>query len=81
MSDPNAPRIPVWVVTGFLGAGKTTAAISRLRRPSRRIAVIENEFGETGVDGTLLAGRLSGWLSDGWVHLLHGSQDLIEALE
>lgn len=52
-------KIPVNLVTGFLGVGKTTA-IHRLlaRRPdAERWAVLVNEIGEIGVDGALLAGR------------------------
>src|SRR5574337_440424 len=47
---------PVTVITGFLGAGKTTL-VNRLLREShgQRIAVIENEFGEVGVDAEFLA--------------------------
>jgi G3E family GTPase len=46
---------PVTVLTGFLGAGKTTL-LNRIlaERPSERIAVIINEFGEVGVDGQLV---------------------------
>ena len=46
---------PVTVLTGFLGAGKTTL-INRLLREAhgRRFAVIENEYGETNVDADLL---------------------------
>lgn len=48
-------RVPVTVVTGYLGAGKTTL-INRLiaASPGRRIAVIVNEFGEIGIDGALV---------------------------
>ncbi|WP_025367162.1 CobW family GTP-binding protein [Thioalkalivibrio paradoxus] len=52
------PRdIPVNLVTGFLGVGKTTAIRNLLRqRPSgEHWAVLVNEFGEIGVDGGLLA--------------------------
>lgn len=49
------PRIPVTILTGFLGAGKTTLLNRVLQaQHGQRIAVIENEFGETGIDGELL---------------------------
>lgn len=49
--------IPAVVLTGFLGAGKTTVLNSLLRsRPDLRIGVVENEAGEEGVDGDLLEG-------------------------
>ncbi|MCU0933049.1 MAG: GTP-binding protein [Thiobacillaceae bacterium] len=47
--------IPVTVLTGFLGAGKTTLLKRILQEQhGRRIAVIENEFGEAGIDDALL---------------------------
>ncbi|MEM1294280.1 MAG: GTP-binding protein [Verrucomicrobiota bacterium] len=48
-------KIPVTIVTGFLGAVKTTLICNLLRKtPDRRLAVLVNEFGEVSVDGDLL---------------------------
>ncbi|MCL2826870.1 MAG: hypothetical protein FWD72_05650, partial [Eggerthellaceae bacterium] len=45
------------IVTGFLGAGKTTLINKLLAEAfaGERVAVVENEFGEVGIDGDLLA--------------------------
>ncbi|AIE72891.1 MULTISPECIES: cobalamin biosynthesis protein CobW [unclassified Synechocystis] len=48
-------KIPVTVVTGFLGSGKTTLVRNLLQNnQGRRIAVLVNEFGEVGIDGDIL---------------------------
>ncbi|WP_267383509.1 cobalamin biosynthesis protein CobW [Cyanobacterium sp. uoEpiScrs1] len=48
-------KIPVTVITGFLGVGKTTLVRHLLQHnQQRRIAVLVNEFGEIGIDGELL---------------------------
>lgn len=54
---PDLSKVPVTIVTGFLGAGKTTL-ISHLIRSAggRRLAVVVNEFGTLGVDGDILKG-------------------------
>jgi cobalamin biosynthesis protein CobW len=53
----NAPaRIPATIVTGFLGAGKTTLIRGLIAQAKgRRIAIIVNEFGDMGFDGSLIA--------------------------
>ena len=49
--------IPVTVLTGYLGAGKTTLLNRVLRgAEGRRYAVIVNEYGELGIDGSLVVG-------------------------
>ena len=48
-------KTPVTVITGFLGAGKTTLIRHLLQNPEgRRLAVLVNEFGDVGVDGDLI---------------------------
>ncbi|MEO0362035.1 MAG: GTP-binding protein, partial [Pseudomonadota bacterium] len=50
-------KIPATVVTGFLGAGKTTLIRHLLAHAGgRRIALVINEFGDLGVDGGVLKG-------------------------
>jgi cobalamin biosynthesis protein CobW len=50
-----ASKIPVTIITGFLGSGKTTLIRHLLQNnQGRRIAVLVNEFGELGIDGDLL---------------------------
>jgi G3E family GTPase len=53
--DPLAGKIPVTLVTGFLGAGKTTLISRLLRHPEMdRVAVVINEIGEVGIDNDLV---------------------------
>ena len=53
--------VPTNVITGFLGVGKTSAILHLLnQKPSHeRWAILVNEFGEIGVDGSLLEGQSS----------------------
>ena len=53
--DPLAGKIPVTLVTGFLGSGKTTLISRLVRHPDmRRVAVVINEIGEIGIDHDLV---------------------------
>ncbi|WP_113912673.1 cobalamin biosynthesis protein CobW [Roseovarius dicentrarchi] len=53
MSDLS--KLPVTVITGFLGSGKTTLVRQLMQNPGgKRLAVIVNEFGDVGVDGEIL---------------------------
>ncbi|RJF72546.1 GTP-binding protein [Deinococcus cavernae] len=79
-------RIPVLVIGGFLGAGKTTLVNHLIRSLPHRLGIIVNEFGQTGVDGTLIE-RLTD--SDGYGDVQEltagclccsGRDDLIRAL-
>ena len=51
----NLTKIPVTVITGFLGAGKTTLIRHLMQNPQgKRLAILVNEFGTVGVDGDIL---------------------------
>jgi cobalamin biosynthesis protein CobW len=80
--------VPALVVSGFLGAGKTTlvrALLERAQRDGVRVAVISNELGALGVDEALLSG--SGGASESFIELAGGcvccrlSDTLVETLQ
>lgn len=53
--DVDDQRIPATIVTGYLGAGKTSLVNSILSDlPNKKYAIIVNEFGEIGIDGELI---------------------------
>jgi G3E family GTPase len=55
----NGSAIPTNIITGFLGSGKTSAILQLLKNKpeGERWAVLVNEFGEIGVDGSLVQGQ------------------------
>ncbi|KAM3700109.1 hypothetical protein ACJW31_05G074800 [Castanea mollissima] len=58
---PADHRIPATIITGFLGSGKTTLLNHILTAEhGKRIAVIENEYGEVDIDGSLVAAKTTG---------------------
>lgn len=58
-------RIPVLVVAGFLGAGKTTMLNQLLRDRNARIGVVVNDFGAVNIDAMLVAGQVDAMVSLG----------------
>ncbi len=67
-------KIPATVITGFLGAGKTSLIQHLLRTANgRRLALIINEFGDIGVDGEILKGcRIQGCEAENIIELANG---------
>ncbi|MBL4806820.1 MAG: cobalamin biosynthesis protein CobW [Rhodobacteraceae bacterium] len=67
-------KIPATIITGFLGAGKTTMIRHMLQNAGgKRIALIINEFGDLGVDGELLKGcGIEGCADEDVVELSNG---------
>lgn len=86
---PTTPKVPCTIVTGFLGAGKTTLVRHLLENAGgRRIAVLVNEFGDLGFDGSFIAGcGIAGCTAEDIVELPNGcicctvADDFVPALE
>ncbi|WP_106203710.1 cobalamin biosynthesis protein CobW [Aliiruegeria haliotis] len=84
-----AQKIPATVVTGFLGAGKTTLIRHLIENANgKRIALIINEFGDLGVDGEILKGcGIEGCAEDDVVELSNGcicctvAEDFLPAMQ
>lgn len=82
-------KIPATIVTGFLGAGKTTLIRNLIENANgRRIALIINEFGDLGVDGEILKGcGIDGCADDDVIELSNGcicctvAEDFLPAIQ
>ncbi len=56
-NNAKSQKVPATIITGFLGAGKTTLIRNLIQNANgRRLALIINEFGDVGVDGEILRG-------------------------
>ncbi|KAK3365966.1 CobW/HypB/UreG, nucleotide-binding domain-containing protein [Lasiosphaeria ovina] len=66
MATPPPAPLPITIITGFLGSGKTTLILSlipqlRVANPDYRLALLKNEFGDVAVDSQLAAsGAIAG---------------------
>ena len=71
--DTDKDRVPVTILTGFLGAGKTTLFNHILTAShGKKIAVIQNEFGEVGIDDRLMAKNTKFQSDEEIVEVLNG---------
>ena len=80
--------VPVTILTGFLGSGKTTLLNHILSAThGKKIAVIENEFGEVGIDDALLQKNMKAKMDEDLVEMMNGCicctvrSDLVEVLK
>jgi len=81
-------KVPVTILTGFLGSGKTTLLNHILtQQHGKKIAVIENEFGDVGIDDALLKENVKENTGEEVVEMMNGCicctvrQDLVEVVK
>ena len=66
-------KVPVTILTGFLGSGKTTLLNHILTaQHGKKIAVIENEFGEVGIDDALIKPKLKTDTEEDVIEMMNG---------
>lgn len=87
-SDADDVRVPVTILTGFLGSGKTTLLNHLLTQDhGKKLAIIENEFGEVGIDDALLAKNTKMQSDEQIIEMMNGCicctvrQDLVVVLD
>jgi len=83
-----ASKVPVTILTGFLGSGKTTLLNHILtEQHGKKIAIIENEFGDVGIDDALLKQNIKEHTGEDVIEMMNGCicctvrQDLVEVLK
>ena len=66
-------KVPVTVLTGFLGAGKTTLLNHLLsENHGLKFAIIENEFGEVGIDEKILGSEIKEKIDEELIEVMNG---------
>jgi len=88
MAAAESSKVPVTILTGFLGSGKTTLLNHILtEQHGKKIAVIENEFGDVGIDDALLAKNIKEHTGEDVIEMMNGCicctvrQDLVEVIK
>ena len=82
-------RVPVTILTGYLGSGKTTLVNHILsdKTHGKKIAIIENEFGDVGIDDALMAKNAKEQVEEEIIEMMNGCicctvrQDLVVVLK